>query len=109
MLPSALRQDDSSRDRRRISHTGKKSILRTIGTFETYHHRLPLSHCLSAYRGRVSLYPERAAPLLELCSQIASFVLFYTAHVVCEGRLTMAEIIFSLKHSWWFVDLEALE
>jgi hypothetical protein len=40
---------------------------------------------------------------------IASFVLFYTSRVVCTGRLTMEEIIFSLKHYWRFVDLEALE
>ena len=37
---------------------------------------------------------------------MASFVLFYTSRVVCKGRLTMEEIIFSLKHYWRFVDLE---
>jgi hypothetical protein len=36
------------------------------------------------------------------------FVLFYTSRVVCKGRLTMEEIIFSLKHYWRFVDLESL-
>jgi hypothetical protein len=36
-------------------------------------------------------------------------VLFYTSRVVCKGRLTMEEIIFSLKHYWRFVDCEALE
>jgi len=36
-------------------------------------------------------------------------VLFYTSRVVCQGRLTMEEIIFSLKHYWRFVDSEALE
>jgi hypothetical protein len=40
---------------------------------------------------------------------MASFVLFYTSRVVCKGRLTMEEIIFSLKHYWRFVDLAALE
>jgi hypothetical protein len=35
--------------------------------------------------------------------------LFYTSRVVCKGRLTMEEIIFSLKHYWRFVDSEALE
>jgi hypothetical protein len=40
---------------------------------------------------------------------IGSFVLFYTSRVVCKGRLTMEEIIFSLKHYWRFVDCEALE
>ncbi len=36
------------------------------------------------------------------------FVLFYTSRVICKGELTMEEIIFSLKHYWRFVDLEAL-
>jgi hypothetical protein len=37
------------------------------------------------------------------------FVLMYTSRVVSKGRLTMEEIIFSLKHYWRFVDSEALE
>jgi hypothetical protein len=37
------------------------------------------------------------------------FVLLYTSRVVCKGRLTMEEIIFSLKHYWRFVDSEPLE
>jgi hypothetical protein len=40
---------------------------------------------------------------------MGSFVLFYTSRMVCKGRLTMEEIIFSLKHYWRFVDSEALE
>jgi hypothetical protein len=36
-------------------------------------------------------------------------VLFYTSRVICKGRMTMEEIIFSLKHYWRFVDCEALE
>ena len=40
---------------------------------------------------------------------MGSFILFYTARVICKGRLTMEEIIFSLKHYWRFVELEALE
>ncbi len=39
---------------------------------------------------------------------MGSFVLFYTSRVICKGGLTMEEIIFSLKHYWRFVDLEAL-
>ena len=31
------------------------------------------------------------------------FVLFYTSRVICKGRLTMEELIFSLKHYWRFV------
>jgi hypothetical protein len=37
------------------------------------------------------------------------FVLFYTARVICKGTLTMEAIIFSVKHYWRFVDMEALE
>jgi hypothetical protein len=40
---------------------------------------------------------------------IGCFVLFYTSRVVCQGRLTMEEIIFNLKHYWRFVDCEPLE
>jgi hypothetical protein len=36
-------------------------------------------------------------------------VLFYTSRILCKGRKTMEEIIFSLKHYWRFVDSEALE
>jgi len=36
-------------------------------------------------------------------------VLLYTSRVICKGRMTMEEIIFSLKHYWRFVDSEALE
>jgi hypothetical protein len=36
-------------------------------------------------------------------------VLFYASRVICKGRLTMEEIIFSLKHYWRFVDCETLE
>ena len=37
------------------------------------------------------------------------FVLFYTSRVLCKGRLTMEEIICSLKHYWRFVDSQPRE
>jgi len=40
---------------------------------------------------------------------LGCLVLMYTSRVVCQGRLTMEEIIFSLKHYWRFVDSEALD
>jgi hypothetical protein len=40
---------------------------------------------------------------------IGCLVLFYTSRVLCKGRMTMEEIIFSLKHYWRFIDSEALE
>ena len=39
---------------------------------------------------------------------MGSFILFYTARVICKGCLTMEEILCSLKHYWRLVDLEAL-
>src|SRR2546427_12850442 len=40
---------------------------------------------------------------------IGCLVLFYTSRVICNGRMTMEELIFSLKHYWRFIDSEALE
>jgi hypothetical protein len=40
---------------------------------------------------------------------VGCVVLFYTSRLICKGRLTMEEIIFSLMHYWHFVDSEALE
>src|SRR5262249_52271130 len=40
---------------------------------------------------------------------LGCLVLFYTSRVICKGRLTMEEIIFSLKHYCRFVDSEALD
>src|SRR5262249_775245 len=37
------------------------------------------------------------------------FVFFYTSRGVCKGRLTMEEIIFSLKHYWRFLESEVFE
>jgi hypothetical protein len=37
------------------------------------------------------------------------FIVSYTARVICQGALTMEEIVFSLKHDWRFVDSEVLE
>ena len=52
---------------------------------------------------------QRALSLPDVLRLIGCFVLLYTSRVVCKGRLTMEEIIFSLKHYWRFVDSEALE
>jgi hypothetical protein len=39
----------------------------------------------------------------------AGLVLLYTACVVCRAKVTMEEILFSLKHYWRFLDSELLE
>jgi hypothetical protein len=69
--------------------------------FRTLKHLLATSACQvqneDAYYGHLVL------------RLIGCLVLFYTSRVLCHGRLTMEEIIFSLKHYWRFVDCEALE
>ena len=52
---------------------------------------------------------QRALYLPDVLRLIGCFVLFYTSRVICKERLTMEEIIFSLKHYWRFVDSEAFE
>jgi hypothetical protein len=69
--------------------------------FKTLKHLLATSACQvhseDAYYGHLVL------------RLMGCLVLFYTSRVICKGRLTMEEIIFSLKHYWRFVDCEALE
>ena len=52
---------------------------------------------------------QRALSLPDVLRLMGCLVLFYTSRVIYKGRLTMEEIIFSLKHYWRFVDSEALE
>ena len=40
---------------------------------------------------------------------MAGLVLLYTARVVLKGRVTMEELVFSVKQHWWFLDSEMLE
>ena len=40
---------------------------------------------------------------------LAGLALLYTARVVCKAKVTMEEILFSLKHYWRFLDSELLE
>ncbi len=40
---------------------------------------------------------------------LAGLLLMYTARVLCKGRVTMEEILFSMKHYWRFLDSELLE
>jgi hypothetical protein len=53
--------------------------------------------------------PSEAADCGHLVLRLmGSFGLFYTSCVICQVRLTMEAIIFSLKYYWRFVDLDAL-
>jgi hypothetical protein len=66
-----------------------------------------LKHLLAA--GASQVHREEAYYGHLALRLIGCLVLFYTSRVICKGRLTMEEIIFSLKHYWRFVDSEALE
>ena len=66
-----------------------------------------LKHLLAA--GACQVQSENAYYGHLVLRLMGCFVLMYTSRVVCQGQLTMEEIIFSLKHYWRFVDSEALE
>jgi hypothetical protein len=66
-----------------------------------------LKHILAA--GACQVQSEDACYGHLVLRLMGCFILMYTSRVVCKGRLTMEEIIFSLKHYWRFVDCEVLE
>jgi DDE superfamily endonuclease len=66
-----------------------------------------LQHLLAT--GACQVHSEEAYYGHLVLRLMGCLVLFYTSRVICKGRLTMEEIIFSLKHYWRFVDCEALE
>jgi hypothetical protein len=66
-----------------------------------------LKHLLAT--GACQLHSEEAYYGHLVLRLMGCLVLLYTSRVVCKGRLTMEEVIFSLKHYWRFVDSEALE
>ena len=69
--------------------------------FRTLKHLLATEAC--QVRSEAAYYGHLVLRLM------GCLVLFYTTRIICKGRLTMEEIIFSLKHYWRFVDSEALE
>jgi hypothetical protein len=84
---------------------------RLIGAWKRRHW---IEHCFRTLKhllatGACQVHSEAAYYGHLVLRLMGCFVLFYTSWVVCKGRLTMEEIIFSLKHYWRFVDSEALE
>jgi hypothetical protein len=59
--------------------------------------------------GACQVYSEDAYYGHLVLRLMGCLLLFHTSWVICKGRLTMEQIIFSLKHYWRFVDCEALE
>jgi len=66
-----------------------------------------LKHLLAT--GTCQLHREAAYYGHLVLRLMGCLVLPYTSRVICKGRLTMEEIIFSLKHYWRFVDSEPLD
>jgi hypothetical protein len=62
-------------------------------------------------RGLTGVPRERAPRFLPhlVLRLLAGLVLLYTARVLCKGRVTMEELLFSLKHHWRFLDSDLLE
>lgn len=71
------------------------------------HHVRLLKHLLAAeacqVHGEDAYYGHLVLRLL------AGLVLLYTARILCKGRITMEEIVFSLKHHWRFLHSNDLE
>jgi hypothetical protein len=86
---------------RAAAHTGWKRYHWIEHCFRTLKHLLATGTCQGhseeAYYGHLVLH------------LMGRLVLFYTSRVICKGRLTMEDIIFSLKHYRRFMDSEALE
>jgi hypothetical protein len=73
-----------------------------------------IEHCFRTLKhwlatGACQVHSENAYYGHLVLRLMGCLVLFYTSRVICKGRMTMEEIIFSLKHYWRFVDCEAFE
>jgi hypothetical protein len=71
------------------------------------HHVRILKHLLAAEACQV--HSEDAYYGHFVLRLLAALVLLYTARILCKGRVTMEEIVFSLKHHWRFLDSNDLE
>jgi hypothetical protein len=69
--------------------------------------RISLMHSLAT--GACQVHSEEAYYGHWGLCLMGCFVLSYTSWVMCNGRLRMEEIIFSLKHYWRFGVCEAFE
>jgi hypothetical protein len=71
------------------------------------HHFRLLKHLLAAeacqVHGEDAYYGHLVLRLL------AGLALLYTARILCKGRVTMEEIVFSLKHHWRLLNAKNLE
>jgi hypothetical protein len=73
-----------------------------------------IEHCFQTLKhllatGACQVQSEDASHGHLVLRLMGCFVLFYTSRVICQGRMTMEEIIFSLKHYLRFVDSEPLK
>ena len=66
-----------------------------------------LKHLLATDAGPV--HSEDASYGHLVLRLMASFVLYYTSRVLCKGRVTMDEMLFTVKHHWSSVNCQDLE
>jgi hypothetical protein len=71
------------------------------------HHFRTLKHLLATEACQVQTEAAYYGHLV--LRLLAGIVLLYTARILCKGRVTMEEMLFSLKHHWRFLNSELLE
>jgi hypothetical protein len=91
-----------------------ETAIRSPRLMRAWKRRSWIEHCFRTLKhllatGACQVHSEDAYYGHLVLRLMGCLVLFYTSRVICKGRLTMEEIIFSLKHYWRFVDSEALK
>jgi hypothetical protein len=71
------------------------------------HHFRLLKHLVAVEAWQV--HGEDASDGHLVLRLLAGLALLYTARIRCKGRVTMDEIVFSLKHHWRFLNAKNLE
>jgi hypothetical protein len=104
--------DEPSRDRydlrcRATSLTAPRLIRAWKRRSWIAHHFRILKHLLAAEACQV--HGEDAYDGHLVLRLLAALVLLSTARILCKGRVTMEEMVFSLKHHWRFLNSKDLE
>jgi hypothetical protein len=97
-----------------ITQRSKAKRLGIVASLAAFSSLTPIFHCFRTLKhllatGACQVQSEDAYYSHLVLRLMGCFVLFYTACVVFKGWATMKDMVFSLKHYWCFVDLEALQ
>jgi hypothetical protein len=71
------------------------------------HHFRTLKHLLATEACQVQTEAAYYGHLV--LRLLAGIVLLYTTRILCKGRVTIEEMLFSLKHHWRFLNSKLLE